>query len=223
MAIIMVRRERGIYAFQQKPSDMRLMPAKFRLLMEQGRVTEAMQPVNDALESLGYGNYMPDYHIFYADLSPKSQHVKDEMNSYCQRYPWLGEYIEDFTSYRLLHKAERVAALFGMKYIQENFCPVCWTRLQCISKKEMKEKIEYIASQASSEISPSIQLYNIAVTDESYRLYRVSMPVVWMRYSYLRRFRSGKNLINIYRMMKGSERVYGIPPFPYQGVPDFMI
>ena len=31
----MARRERGVYAFLQKPSEMRLMPAKFRLLMEQ--------------------------------------------------------------------------------------------------------------------------------------------------------------------------------------------
>jgi len=44
-----------------------------------------------------------------------------------------------------------------------------------------------------------------------------------MRYSYLRRFRSGQDIINVYRMMKGSEKVYDIPLFPYQGVPDFMI
>ena len=87
----------------------------------------------------------------------------------------------------------------------------------------MVDKIGYIASQSGSELRPSIQLYNIAVTDESYRLYHMSMPVVWMRYYYLRRFRSGQDIINVYRMMKGSEKVYDIPLFPYQGVPDFMI
>lgn len=92
----MARRERGVYAFLQKPSEMRLMPAKFRLLMEQGRVAEAMQPVNDALELLGYGNYMPDYRIFYADLSPQASHRMDEKERCCRRNPWLGEYIENF-------------------------------------------------------------------------------------------------------------------------------
>ena len=219
----MARRERGVYAFLQKPSEMRLMPAKFRLLMEQGRVAEAMQPVNDALELLGYGNYMPDYRIFYADLSPQASHRMDEKERCCRRHPWLGEYIENFTSTRLLRKAERVAEHFGMEYIKEKFCPVCWGRPQCVSEKEMVDKIGYIASQSGSELRPSIQLYNIAVTDESYRLYHMSMPVVWMRYSYLRRFRSGQDIINVYRMMKGSEKVYDIPLFPYQGVPDFMI
>ena len=122
----MARRERGVYAFLQKPSEMRLMPAKFRLLMEQGRVAEAMQPVNDALELLGYGNYMPDYRIFYADLSPQASHRMDEKERCCRRNPWLGEYIENFTSTRLLRKAERVAEHFGMEYIKEKFCPVCW-------------------------------------------------------------------------------------------------
>lgn len=218
----MVRRERGVYAFLQNPSEMRLMPAKFRLLVEQGRIEEAMQPVNDALEMLGYGNYMPDYRIFYADLS--HSYVTWEQKIMHPAHPehWLAESFDVF-NYRLMRQGRRVAQHFGMTYIKEKYCPVCWVRSVMISEKEMAEKIGYIASQAGCLEHPSIQLYNIAVTDESQRLYGLSMPIVWMRYSYLRRFRSGQDIINVYRMMKGSEKVYDIPLFPYQGVPDFMI
>ena len=212
------RRERGIYNFLQKPSDMRLMSGKFRSLVEQGRITEAMQPVNDALELLGYGNYMPDYNISAVDLSPSAT-IRNTRSSEAL---WLQKTVEVFNS-RVLRLGERVAGHYGYNYIKKHFCPVCWGRPQSVSEKELVDKIAAIAAQVRPDESPSIVLRDYAVTDESYRLYRTSMPVVWMRYSYLRRFKAGLDIINVYRMMKNSERIYDIPRFPYEGIPDFMI
>lgn len=210
----MAHREKGIYAFKTVPSEYLLMPTRFRSLMGQGRITEAMQPVNEALWLCGYGCYAPDYHIRHQDLSPRP------VASHQPR--WLQEYVEAF-NYRAIRLGERVAEHYGYSYIKQHYCPVCWGRPQCVSEKELAEKIGLIAAQAGSVLAPSIQLDNYAVTDESYRLYHMSMPVVWMRYSYLRSFKAGQDLINVYRMMKNSDRVYDIPRFPYEGVPDYLI
>lgn len=204
-----------MYAFLQKPSEMRLMSARFRTLVEQGRVAEAMQPVNEALWLLGYGCYSPDRRILCQDLTPRP----DERH--LLQHQWLLQEVDMFNR-RTIRLGRRVAEHYGYSYVRRHFCPVCWSRPQWVSEKELAEKMGSIVSQAC-ENTPSIRLDNYAVTDESYRVYHIQMPVVWMRYSYLRRFRSGQDIINVYRMMKNSERIYDIPRFPYEGVPDYLI
>jgi hypothetical protein len=106
---------------------------------------------------------------------------------------------------------ERVYDSLGEDHVLTHFCPVAWSTASNPSEKELKEKT---ASVIASSGRTGVPLYNVAVSDKSMSQYGVSMPVVWMRRSFLRTFKAGNDMLNIYRMM--GERItekYDIPAF----------
>ena len=213
----MRHRSHGIYEFRTPPGSFGRMSATYRTLMERGDTETIGRMTHPEYTMVGY----PYYPELEEDQSQGDAWVGEIQSTYHSEH-WLSE-IFYFFNCRILRSAKHVSEHFGMEYIKEHFCPVCWGRPHSISEKELYIKIGAIAADATVASKPSITLYNIAVTDESYRKYGISMPVVWMRYSFLKTFRTGRDLINVYRMMRGSEKVYDIPVFPYQGVPDFLL
>lgn len=191
----MQRRERGIYKFATPPGGQGKLTGWYRTKLEQGD----MESVTRSIRWWDGTNYEPYYPFIDTDMSPEAMitagFVQEHVPGNIER--WMMRDIVGVTS-RAMRLFERVYDSLGEDYVLTHFCPVAWMTVSNPSKKELKEKTAAII--ASSGTYP-IALYNVAVSDESMKQYGVSLPVVWMRRSFLRTFKTGNDLMNIYRMM----------------------
>ena len=157
-------------------------------------------------------NYDPHIPCLDTDLSPEAMllHVTQVEQQPGNLEPWMTRNIGIVTR-TTLRNAEIIYNTLGKEYIVGEYCPVVWATCSNRSEKEMKEKVASIIWQSGN---PAIPAYNLAVSDESLWLYGVSLPVVWMRRSFLRTFKEGNDLLNIYRMMgRRITEKYGIPAY----------
>lgn len=202
------RRERGIYTFATPPGGQGALTGWYRTMLEQGRIETVIRSMRTQ-ETMGFEPYLP---FMETDLSPHSLLVCEILNDQPPGYvtKWMKAGINGYTM-GMLERCERVYDQLGPEVIQRDYCPVAWASAQNPSRKEILGKVQHIVEVSGRMEVP---IYYIAVSDESQRLYGVSMPVVWMRYSYLRTFRTGVDLINIYRLM--GDRItdkYDIPAY----------
>ena len=210
-----IKRARGVYDFKQQPCELGKTSHRFRRLYEQGRMVEAMQPINEAMWAMGYGCYMPDYHIQNVDLSPGASSTGNWTVTEMLWAPdgdWRMEKLSAFSSISLLRRPALTTAIYGLDYIKEHFCPVFWATDQ-MTTTNIVEAVGRIVAQSFDVyfVEPYIVLDNIAVTNEQLCKHGEPRLVVWMRCSYLQRFTAGQQLINVSRMMRNSEKVFGIP------------
>lgn len=210
-----LRRSRGEYDFMQQPIELGMTSRRFRSLYEQGRVVEAMQPINEAMWAMGYGCYAPDYHIENVDLSPGAVSTGNQTvieKLWAPDGNWRQEKIRNFSSAHVLSRPALTTAIYGIEYIKERFCPVFW-KTDFMSSHIIMEAIGRIVAQSFEDeiMEPYILLDNIAVTNEQLCEGGEPRLVVWMRCSYLQEFAVGQQLINVSRMMRNGERVFGIP------------
>jgi hypothetical protein len=201
-------RERGIYKFATPPRPLGVLTARYRLLWERGD-WESIRRTILPMPTLNYEPYIP---CLDTDLSPEAmitcgltmEPTPDNIEE------WMMQGVDGVTS-RTMRLFERVYDSLGEDYVLTHFCPVAWSTASNPSEKELKEKT---ASIIASSGRTGVPLYNVAVSDKSMRQYGVSMPVVWMRRAFLRTFKAGNDMLNIYRMM--GERItekYDIPAF----------
>ena len=202
----MKRRELGIYAFRTPPGHFGRMSGWYSMQMERGDADGISRQLHPEETMVG----CPYYPWLEEDLSPKKMWETEILSPFHKQH-WMSESIDYFTT-RIITKGKRVFDELEIYSIREDYCPVCWRRMQMYSLKELTEKVEHIVMESGLS---SIPLYYLAVSYDSTRGYGMSMPVVWMRYSFLRRFKVGQDIINVYRMMKRSDKVYGIPLFPF--------
>lgn len=204
-----LRRERGIYKFATPPGGYGPLTARYRLLLERGDY----DAIQRSIRWWDVTQHEPYYPFLDTDLSPEAMltcGMLDREPEPDNIEPWMMQDIMVVTT-GTLRKAERVYERLGKDYVLEKFCPVAWMTPSNPSEKELKEKIVNIISRSGRSTIP---IYYLAVSDESQRMYGVSMPVVWMRRAFLRTFKAGNELINVYRMMGDNiTRIYDIPAY----------
>jgi hypothetical protein len=188
-------RERGIYAFRTPPGGQGVLTGWYRTKLEQGD----MESVQRSIRYWDVTQHEPYFPFLDTDLSIEA-HVVCACAS--ERIPdgidkWMIKEIEGFTP-KMMDGCEAVYDKLGAETVQRDYCPVAWASASHISRKELIEAIRHIVEVSGR---PSVPYYYVAVSDESFRQYGVSMPVVWMRRSFLRTFKEGNDRMNIYRMM----------------------
>lgn len=204
----MARRERGIYAFATPPGSYGVMTAKYRLLLERGDY----DAIQRSIRWWDVTQHEPYFPFLDTDLSPdamlRCSALMEPMPPGIE--PWMMQDISTVTG-RTLRMAEQVYDRLGEDHVLSHYCPVAWATSSNPSEKELREKAAGFILQSGRTHIP---MCDIAVSDESLRQYGVSLPVVWMRRAFLRTFKVGNDLLNIYRMM--GERItdiYDIPAY----------
>lgn len=201
-------REKGIYAFATPPGNYGVLTAKYRLLLER----DDYDSIQRSIRYWDVTQHEPYFPFLDTDLSPEAIMVTRSLREPVPENieSWMMKEIE-FVSNRTLRTAELVFEHLGEDYVLNNFCPVAWMTPTNQSEKELKEKIAGLIASSGRQTIPT---YNVAVSDESKKQYGISMPVVWMRRSFLRTFKTGNEVLNIYRMMgdKITEK-YDIPAY----------
>ena len=199
-------REKGIYKFATPLKPLGVLTAKYRLMRERGD-WEGFQ--RSFIPTQTYEPYIP---CLDTDLSPEAMATvgltMEPTPGVVER--WMMQDIDSVTS-RTMQLFGRVYNSLGEDYVLTHYCPVAWATASSPSEGELKEKIVAIIKRCGRT---GISLYNIAVSDESMKLYGVSMPVVWMRRKFLQTFKAGNELLNVYRMMgENITRIYDIPAY----------
>lgn len=184
------------------------MTARYRLMRERGD-WESFQRTIMPIPTLNYEPYIP---CLDTDLSPEAMVTcglaMEPVPGKIEK--WMTQEIVVVTS-RTMRLFERVYESLGEDHVLTHYCPVVWATAQNPSEKDLKEKTAALIGRSGRMATP---LYNIAVSDESMKQYNVSMPVVWMRRAFLRTFKSGNELLNIYRLMgKRITEKYDIPAY----------
>lgn len=202
------RREMGIYKFATPPGGQGVLTGWYRTRLEQGD----MESVTRSIRWWDGLNYEPYYPCLDTDLSPESVMVCSMLHDPIpgQVEPWMRRSVVAVTG-KTLRQFMCVYDCLGEDYVLSHFCPVAWATASNPSEKDLKEKTLLLIRQSGHGDVP---FYNIAVSDESLRKYNISMPVIWMRRAFLRTFKTGNELLNIYRMM--GDRItekYEIPPY----------
>lgn len=206
------RREKGVYAFRTPPAHFGYMSGWYRTQMESGNPDAIASTIQHDMTTVSGSCF--DY-VNYDSLSPLPTWEMKRRDPLHEEH-WLVEQISSFGR-SAMRKAERVYEHFGMGFVSQQYCPVAWCRNYGVNYTEMMAKFKMLMERSGMG---SVPLYYFAVSDESLRNYNVSLPVLWMRYSFLVRFNTGRDIINVYRMMKNSKKVYDIPVFPYpDGLP----
>ena len=202
------RRERGIYKFATPPSDYGILAAKYRLLLERGDY----DTIQRSIRWWDVTQHEPYFPFLETDLSPLALYI-------CTRAAepipegidkWMMRDIEDYTP-RLLTQCGIIYNHIGKETILREYCPVAWASASNPSRKELLAITQRIVEVSGRQ---SIPYYYIAVSDESMINYGISMPVVWMRRSFLETFNTGISKLNIYRMMgEKITKIYDIPAY----------
>lgn len=172
-----------------------MLTAKYRLLLER----EDYDAIQRSIRWWDVTNYEPYFPFLDTDLSPVAKiicaHAAEEIPEGIEK--WMMKDIDGYTP-RMLTRCEIIYDHLGTETVLQEYCPVAWTSASNPSRKELIDNIRHIVEVSGK---PSIPYYYVAVSNESMRLYGVSMPVVWMRRSFLRTFKAGNDKLNIYRMM----------------------
>ena len=198
------RREKGVYAFATPPGGQGVLTGWYRTMREQGFHDVVARSIRWEDTMVGY----PYYPFLDEDLTPKNPWVEQRRKVWHPQ-SWMMQDVEYF-NYKTLRDAQKVADAIGKKMLLEDYCLVAWEN-GYVSEKELYEKIESLVISAGCK---SIALFNIAVTQDKDIAF--GRKVLWMRYSFLRCFKSGQNVINTYKSMANIERIYNIPAYIYR-------
>lgn len=191
----------GLRAFQTKPSDLLEKANEYRQHAECGRYDLIASTIKtDATMVTAQGSsFDPKWYMSWAPAL-YNRHSNTNKAVWSPDYWMLHEVSYEHQSMLNYLKMEQVYEEVCKKHKQQDmYVPIRWTTSQ-LSESEIKNYLYYLICISGRKTVP---LYYYAIRREKNRM------ILYAKTSWLETFKTGQDLVNIYRMSVNLKKVYG--------------